>query len=60
MPSGLAALHRAGHLDGAAEQQQLFCQRGLAGVGMGNDGERTATRGFGGDFGRGQSARAGK
>jgi hypothetical protein len=35
----LARLHRAGHQDGAAEQQQLLGQRGLAGVGVGNDGE---------------------
>jgi serine/threonine protein kinase len=43
---GLAALDRAGHLDRAAEQQQLFGQRGLAGVGVGNDGEGAAARGF--------------
>ena len=44
---GLAALDRAGHLDRAAEQQQLLGQRGLAGVGVGNDGEGAAARGFG-------------
>ena len=36
----LAALDGARELDGAAEQQQLFGERGLAGVGMRNDGER--------------------
>ena len=33
MPRGLAAFTLPGHLDRAAEQQQLFGQRGLAGVG---------------------------
>ena len=32
MARGLAALDGAGQLDGAAEQQQLFGQRGLAGI----------------------------
>ena len=36
---GLAALHGAGQLDRAAEQQQLLGQRGLAGVRMRDDGE---------------------
>src|SRR6185436_5841157 len=36
---GLAALDGAGHLDGTAEQQQLFRKRCLAGVGMRNDGK---------------------
>ena len=40
MTRGLAALHGAGQLDGAAEQQQFFRERGLARVGMRNDGER--------------------
>jgi hypothetical protein len=35
----LASLDRAGHLDGAAEQQQLLGKSGLAGVGMRDDGE---------------------
>jgi hypothetical protein len=35
-----ARLHRARELDGAAEQQQLFGQRRLAGVGMRDDRER--------------------
>jgi methyl-accepting chemotaxis protein len=39
MASGLAALDRAGQLDRAAEQQQLFGEGGLAGVRVGNDGE---------------------
>ena len=38
---GLAArLHRTRDMDRAAEQQQLLGQRGLAGVGMRDDGER--------------------
>ncbi len=40
----LAALHRAGHLDRAAEQQQLLGQRGLAGVGVRDDREGAAAR----------------
>ena len=43
---GLAALDRAGELDRAAEQQQLFGERGLAGVGVRDDGEGAATRHF--------------
>ncbi len=39
MARGLAALHGTRHLDGAPEQQQLLGERGLAGVGVGNDGE---------------------
>ena len=39
---GFAALDRAGELDGAAEQQQLFGERGLAGVGMRNDGKSSS------------------
>ena len=46
VPGRLAALHRSGHLDGAAEQQQLFRQRGLARVGMGDDGESPSTLDF--------------
>ena len=46
--AGLAAIglgaHFAGQLDRAAEQQQLFGQRGLAGVGMRNDGEGAPPR----------------
>jgi len=37
--SGLAALDRASELDRTAEQQQLFGQGRLAGIGMGDDGE---------------------
>jgi len=44
---GLARLDRAGDLDRAGEQQQLFSQRGLAGVRMGNDREGAAAAGFG-------------
>ena len=36
---GRLALDRAGELDGPAVQQELLCQRGLAGVRMGDDGE---------------------
>ncbi len=43
---GLAALDRAGELDRAAEQQQLFGERGLARVGMRNDGKRAPARRF--------------
>src|SRR3989344_2692134 len=39
MPRCLASLDRTRELDGAAEQQQLFGERGLARVGMGDDGE---------------------
>ncbi len=42
MPGGLARLHRARELDGAAEQQQLLGERGLAGVGMRDDRKRAA------------------
>ncbi len=38
----LAALDGARHLDRPAEQQELFRQRGLAGVGMGDDCEGPA------------------
>ena len=48
--TGIAAfalgLDLAGQIDGAAEQQQLFGQRGLAGVGMGNDGKGPPPRHF--------------
>jgi hypothetical protein len=40
--AALLGLDRAGHLDRAAEQQQLFGQRGLAGVGVGDDREGAA------------------
>ena len=35
----LAPLHRACKLDGATQQQQAFGQGGLAGIGMGDDGD---------------------
>ena len=38
--------HLAGELDRAAEQQQLFGQRGLAGVRVGDDGEGAPARHF--------------
>jgi hypothetical protein len=40
--ASFARLHRAGQLDGAAEQQQLLGQRGLARVGVGDDREGAA------------------
>ncbi len=46
MPRRLAPLHRPGHLDRAAEQQQLFGQRGLARVRVTDDGEGAAAAGF--------------
>ena len=54
---GLARLDRAGHLDRAAEQQQLFGQRGLAGVGMRDDGEGAAAAGFAQVLGHGRAPR---
>ncbi len=36
------ALHRAGDLDGTTKQQQLFGQRGLTGIRVGNDAEGAA------------------
>ena len=39
MTRSLAPLDRAGKLNGAAEQQQLFSQGCLAGIGMGNNRE---------------------
>ena len=39
---GLTALDGAGHLNGAAEQKELFRERRLAGVRMGNDGKGAA------------------
>ena len=46
MAAGLAALDGARDLDRAREQQQLFGQRGLARVGVGNDGKSPAAPGF--------------
>ncbi len=43
---GLAALDGPGQLDRTPEQQQLFGEGGLAGVGVRNDGEGAATRHF--------------
>ncbi len=39
MAGGLAAFDGSGELDRAAEQQQLLGERGLAGVGVGDDGK---------------------
>jgi hypothetical protein len=46
MAIGLAAAHGAGQLDRSCVQQQFFGQRGLAGVRVGNDGERAAALNF--------------
>lgn len=51
----LACLHGAGLVDGAAVQQQLLRQRGLAGVGMRDDGEGAASRDLVGEGGSGES-----
>jgi hypothetical protein len=45
-PLILAGAHGAGQVDRAAVQQQLLRQRGLARVGMGDDGEGAAARNF--------------
>jgi len=39
MLTRFAPAHRTGQLDRTGVEQQLLGQRGLAGVGMGNDGE---------------------
>ena len=49
--SALARFHRARHLDCATEQQQLFGQRGLARVRVGNDGESAPFGDLAGDVG---------
>ena len=46
VPAALARAHRAGHQDGAAVPQQLFGERGLARVGVGDDGESAAAADF--------------
>jgi hypothetical protein len=48
--AALRALTAAGDLDRAGKQQQLFSQRGFAGVGVGNDGEGAAPFDLAGDF----------
>ena len=50
MAGGLAPLDRARHLDGAAEQQQLFGQGGLARVGVGDDGKSASFAYFSGSY----------
>ena len=54
---GLARLHRAGDLDRAGEQQQLLGQRGLARVGVGNDGEGAPAAHLGGEVGHREGRR---
>jgi hypothetical protein len=46
VPIRLAAAHRARELDGARVQQEFLGQRGLTGVGVGNDRERAAALDF--------------
>ena len=43
-PRSATRLHLSGEMNRAAEQQQLFGQRGLAGVGVGDDRKGTAAR----------------
>ncbi len=40
--AGLAGLYRAGQIDGPSEQKELFCESGLAGVGVADDGKGPA------------------
>jgi len=42
MAGGLSGADFTSHLNGATEPQQLFGQRGLAGVGVGNNREGAA------------------
>ncbi len=58
MPAGLAALDSARELNGAAEQQEFFGERGLARVGVGNDGKRAPPRRLLGDLGHADSGRS--
>ena len=44
---GLASLHRARHLNGAAEQQEFFGERRLAGVGVRDDRKSPSPTDFG-------------
>ena len=53
MTGGLAPFDRTRQLDGPAEQQQFFGERGLAGIGMGNDGKCASAGEFGQKFGHG-------
>ncbi|MNR35767.1 hypothetical protein D3C85_1536340 [compost metagenome] len=48
MAVGLARFHRAGDGNRLAHQQQFFGDGGLARIGVGNNGEGTALRYFGG------------
>ena len=49
-PAIATRLDLAGKLDRAAEQQELFGQRGLSGVGVGNDRESAPSSDFGGEL----------
>ncbi len=53
MACRLAAFDRTGHLDSPAEQEQFFGQRGLAGIGMADDGKGAPVTDFAGDIGHG-------
>ena len=46
MATGFAGLDRAGNLNRTRKQQQLFGERGLARVGVGNDGKGTPAARF--------------
>ena len=49
MAVALARLHGASHLNRTAEQQQLFGQGGLAGIGVRNDRKRASPVHFAGN-----------
>jgi hypothetical protein len=46
MPGCFARLDRSGHLNGSAEKQQFFRERGFARVGMTDDAECAAAFNF--------------
>jgi len=43
---GLSSLDRSGHLNGSAEKQKLFRERGFPGIGMADDTECAAAFDF--------------
>ncbi len=51
MARGFAAFDRTGHLDSPTEQQQLLSQRGLAGIGVADDGKGAPVTDFAGNIG---------
>ena len=63
VPRRLAALYRAGELDRAAEQQELFGQRRLPGIGVGDDRKGAAPGHFvarGAHFSRDRGRKTGR